>query len=213
MRILVVGAAGRVGQHLVSQALTARHQVVACVRDASRIERQHTWLRVVACDASEVELLAEAAQDCDAVISAIGGKRVAGPRSFIADGMRGIIAALQQAGPRRLVAIGSKGLTPGPQPDLLLGDVDMPAALRFAFADHRAAFGLLRQSRLDWTVLCPPHMPEGPRTGRYQTELDGFPSNYGAISTGDVAQAALDALGQDTWIGHTVGVAGLKPAA
>jgi putative NADH-flavin reductase len=213
MRIVVVGAAGRVGQQVVAQALAAHHPTLAYLREPARLELAHPWLEKIEGDATDVARLARAMRGRDAVISTLGGKRVAGPRSFVTDGTQGVLRAMQKAGLRRLIAIGSKGLTPGPSPDLLLGDVDMPVALRFAFADHRAAFGLIRASGLDWTVLCPPHLIDGPCTGRYLITVDAFAPRYGAIHTGDVAHAALLALARPDWIGHTVGVAGLEPAA
>jgi hypothetical protein len=45
-----------------------------------------------------------------------------------------------------------------------------PIPLRHEIADHVAKEALVRQSGLDWTIVRPPKLNEGPYTGRY---LDG----------------------------------------
>ena len=79
--------------------------------------------------------------------------------------------------------------------------------LRHAFADHERQEAVVRESGLDWTIVRPPHLKEGPRTGRY---LHGFPPVRtpikGWISRADVAEFMLDQLEDDTYVRQTPGV-------
>jgi uncharacterized protein YbjT (DUF2867 family) len=50
MRILVPGATGTVGGHVVEQALGRGHEVVALARDAARLDVEHPRLTAVSAD-------------------------------------------------------------------------------------------------------------------------------------------------------------------
>ena len=73
--------------------------------------------------------------------------------------------------------------------------------LRHAFADHERQEAVVRQSPLDWTLVRPPHLKDGPRTGVYR---HGFPTTdkriKGWISRADVADFMLKQLVDDTYL-------------
>src|SRR5215467_4020962 len=72
-RLLVLGATGGTGRHVVSQALEAGHAVTAYVRDPVKLEVKHERLQVVAgAIADDAKGLREAMQGQQAVISALG---------------------------------------------------------------------------------------------------------------------------------------------
>ncbi len=43
MKLLILGASGRTGQHLVQQAMSAGHQVTALVRNPQKLEVTHEY--------------------------------------------------------------------------------------------------------------------------------------------------------------------------
>jgi putative NADH-flavin reductase len=63
------------------------------------------------------------------------------------------------------------------------------------------------ESALDWTIVRPPHLNDGPHTGTYR---HGFPTNdtgiQGKISRADVADFMLKPLTDDTYLHQTPGV-------
>jgi putative NADH-flavin reductase len=65
----------------------------------------------------------------------------------------------------------------------------------------------VKESALDWTIVRPPHLKDGPRTGTYR---HGFPSTdtgiQGKISRADVADFMLKQLATDTYLRRTSGV-------
>src|SRR5882724_5753595 len=66
MRLLVTGAAGFVGSHLVRAALGRGHEVVAAVRSRARaapLEGVSTGLRLVEADLGDVQAMRRAAAD------------------------------------------------------------------------------------------------------------------------------------------------------
>ena len=72
-------------------------------------------------------------------------------------------------------------------------------------AEHRRDASILRESRLDWTVLAAPMLTDDPPTGSVVAVVDGKAPGR-SITRGDFAGALLDAIETDAWIGHVVGV-------
>ncbi len=70
MRVLVIGAAGRTGREIVSQALTHGHEVTAFVHDAS-LGMQDERLRVVNGDVLDFQQVSSAVLGQHAVVSAL----------------------------------------------------------------------------------------------------------------------------------------------
>jgi uncharacterized protein YbjT (DUF2867 family) len=83
--------------------------------------------------------------------------------------------------------------------------------LRHAFADHERQERVVRDSSLAWTIVRPPHLKDGPRTGQYQ---HGFPPTYrrirAQISRADVADFMLRQLADDTYLRRTSGISYLR---
>lgn len=76
MKLVVLGANGRTGRHVVRDALAAGDHVTAVVRsDASRLTFDHTRLDVVIGDPCDPAMLAGVFRGQDAVISTLGGRR------------------------------------------------------------------------------------------------------------------------------------------
>ena len=77
MKIVIFGASGRTGLPLVEQALAAGHQVVAFVRDPSKLGSAHQNLTVVQGDVMSATAVANAVStDTDAVISVLHNAQV-----------------------------------------------------------------------------------------------------------------------------------------
>jgi len=47
--------------------------------------------------------------------------------------------------------------------------VILPLLLRNAAADHEVIEAMIKQSKLDWTIVPPPSLTDGPRTGEYRS--------------------------------------------
>lgn len=60
MRIAVIGAAGRTGRHVVEQALSREHHVVAVARRPEAIAMEHRGVTKVAADVLGTDSLARA---------------------------------------------------------------------------------------------------------------------------------------------------------
>jgi uncharacterized protein YbjT (DUF2867 family) len=158
MKLLVLGATGRTGRLVVEQALAAGHTVTALVRSPEKMTTGNPNLRVVTGEATDASAVSRALQGADAVISTLGGKG-----SVIADSTRAIVAAARAAGISRVVVL-SSWLVERDRMDAatrLLTGIAMGQLIR----DKSAGEQLLRGSDLDWTIVYPSILTDGPADG------------------------------------------------
>jgi len=73
LKILVFGATGKVGTHVVDEALQRGHIVTAVSRDPSRIKQQHQNLSAVAGDLLDSDSIASLVVDQDVVVISVRG--------------------------------------------------------------------------------------------------------------------------------------------
>jgi uncharacterized protein YbjT (DUF2867 family) len=200
MRITVLGATGGVGGEVVGQALERGWDVTAVVRDPARLKLP---AHVVVAGLHEWEKLTAAVEGRDAVISAVGS-RDRGPTTVCADGAR---AALE-AGAKRLLVVSASGMhTEGD--GFFTRTLVKPLLntfLKHGWADMLAMEDVVTASGVDWTVVRPPMLLDGPRTGKVASRLDGNVRTF-TIRRADVAAFLLDAVAEPTLIRAKVSIA------
>ena len=114
MKLLILGATGRIGRELVDLALARGHLVTAYVRTPTKLRRRERGLIVKQGDALEVDCLTEALLGQDAVVSALGlpAKKALRPSSFMAESMASTVAAMKRAKVQRLALVSAAVLFP-----------------------------------------------------------------------------------------------------
>lgn len=208
MNILVIGAMGRAGKLLTKYALEAGHTVTAFSRSVDKATLTHPGLRYVKGDILYPMLLEAVMPGHDAVISVLGVRNFSGPITLLSDGMQHTINVMKSAGVKRLLTIGGAGILQQTPTLLRRDDPSFPPYLHNITADHYRVFDLLNRSNLDWTIVTPPYMPDGVRTGDYLVEADFFPKNArNEIAVEDVADFLLKELEENVFIGKRVGIA------
>ena len=104
VNILVLGANGGTGVHVVEQAVATGDRVMALVRGTNvNVELTRDGVDLIHGDATSAPDLAQAMAGADVVISTLGGR---GP-SIMSDAVRAIIDGVHQAGMRRVVVMSS----------------------------------------------------------------------------------------------------------
>jgi putative NADH-flavin reductase len=211
MRLTVFGATGGVGGHVVRQALERGDHVTAVVRDPARLRVRHDRLDVVVADLTDPRALAvaPAVAGSEAAISAVGprNRRDAGVATAAT---RTIIAALATTGVRQFVAVSAAPVGPVPPGEGLVTRRVLLPLLRHVFAGVYADLATMedeiRRSGLDWTIVRPPRLTDGPLTGRYRLAPENVRAGR-TISRADVADAMLSALDDVEQVNRAVGVA------
>jgi putative NADH-flavin reductase len=200
-KLLLIGATGATGRQLLAQALEQGHEVTALVRDPGKLTVDDAHLRLLTGDATDPTVVDEATDGQDAVLCALGTRS---PASLLTcdlmhASMRALVPAMEGRGVRRLILLSALGVGESAR--------HAPRALRLAFRtlfrevgrDKAAAEEHVRASGLEWTVVYPPSLTNGPRTGDYRSgpalELKGMPK----ISRADVAEFMLAQVGDGAY--------------
>ena len=186
MNVIVFGANGGIGRHVVEQALAAGHTVTAVARRPETITVQHPLLTIRRGDVLQAAGLTALLTGQEAVVSAIGVPGRA-PTVIYSDGIANILQAMRPAGVRRLLCISATGLDPGPLLQHWIAKPLLWAILRNMYTDLVCMEERVKSSAVDWTIIRPPRLNDGPHTGHYASSLNQHLPGAWFLSRADLA--------------------------
>jgi len=193
VKLIVLGGTGGTGRQIVQQALEADHDVTVVARNPAKVAQQPR-LRIVAGDAADTAKMIDAMRGQDAVISALGRGLSFKSEHLIERSVPGILIAMKTAGVRRLIVMSAWGVGDTKQDAPLLPKIFFNTLLRGIYADKLAGDEMIRKSDLDWTIVLPTKLHDGPLTRTYRSgerlPIKGMPS----ISRADTAHFMLDRI-------------------
>ncbi len=186
MNLIVFGATGGTGRHVLAQALSAGHTVTAVARRPELLNETHEQLHVVRGDVFEPATFMQALAGQDAVVSALG-VRSQTPTTLFSAGVGQIMCAMHMHGVNRLVCISAGGLDPGPLIARLFAKPILWRLFRHSYTDLTRMETSVKASNLNWTIIHPPRLTNGPRTGHYQVAVNTHLQRGWSISRADLA--------------------------
>lgn len=129
--------------------------------------------------------------------------------TVLSDGTRNIVGAMEKLGVRRFICESSLGVGDSRwRLGLPHNLVAIPLFLRNVFADKEAQERIIRESNLDWVIVRPTVLTNGPRRSVYQTGSGiGHWLVPTRISRADVAEFMLKQLTDDSYLRQTPGLA------
>jgi putative NADH-flavin reductase len=204
MNILIVGATRGIGRQLLDQALSSGHGVTALVRDPRRLAIQHERLRVIKGDILDAESVARAMAGQDAVCCTIGIKVPWPPVMVFSEGTRNLLQAMKKTGVRRLICVTGIGAGDSRGHGGFLYDyLILPVLFRTVYADKDRQEALIKASDVDWTIVRPGFLTNGPLTKNYRMLTDMTGVTAGRISRADVAHFFLKELESKQYLRQT----------
>lgn len=196
MKTLVVGAHGRIGRLLVPKLVERGIPVRAMVRaEAQRDDLEALGAEVVVADLEgEIE---DAVSGCDALVFTAGsGAKTGADKTLLVDlwGVVKTIRACRDRSCRRFVLVSARRVE----------DPDRgPEAMRHYLVAKHVADDYLCRSGLDFTILRPGRLTDGPGQGRIRTTRPEDPDAQ-TVPREDVAEAIASCLTEVATIGHVV---------
>ncbi|MCC5867386.1 MAG: SDR family oxidoreductase [Gammaproteobacteria bacterium] len=189
--VLVAGASGDTGQHIVRTLLAEGYQVRALTTNAFRA-RERTGLDIdwVEFDVRDAEQVLSVMEGVDYVISAIGSRDWRGPNSpryVDFGGVRNLVDAARSEGVQHFVLISSAAAGPH-------RDHSESPRLGYVLYWKTRGENHLRASGLDYTIIGPGGLVNGPaaRSGIRITSRADY--RRGLIARADVARLATASL-------------------
>ncbi len=193
MKLVIFGATGGIGSQTVQQALDAGHEVTAVARRPAAITLRHPHLEVVQGDVLQPETVQKVIAGKDVVISALGVHNRA-PTTVYSEGVKNIIQAMLAVQVRRLYCISASGIEPGPLWQRIIAKPILWTLLKEMYSDLVRMESVVTRSSVDWTIVRPPRLTDGPHTGQYQVALNQHLRRCFLISRADVADYMLSQL-------------------
>lgn len=205
LKILVYGATGKIGRHVVDEALNRGHLVTAVSRDPSRITQIHDNLSAVQGDILDPESIASLVVDQDVVIVSVRGivGKSRDPNNAIQRiAVEKVVNVLRDIGDDapRLIHVGGSGSLEV-EPGVLYADkilkVFLPKNLKMEIAGQVLALEYLRTvSDVGWSYATPAkNFTNGKRTGTFRiggNQLLEDSRGKSRISRADFAVALID---------------------
>ena len=202
MKVLHVGATGKVGRHILRELISRGHDVTVLGRHPEAAAEEFPDIRTVTGDAFDEPTVDKAAVGCEAIVSSVAMRD---PEQFerSAVELSRVLSRVAAAHGVRWLSIGGAGsleVEPGVQ---WIDRPDFPDASRRESGGFRQALRELHAGappRLSWTVLSPPPMIDqnGTRTGSYRVGGDDMMGDltygYPTVSAQDLAVALVDEL-------------------
>lgn len=199
MKLLILGATGGIGRHLVPQALAKGYQVTALVRKPAKIADSRVRVLMGGLDGAALE---QAVAGQDAVVYALGTKP--GSTTLFSDSTRTLLTAMQKQGVRRLVAITGIGAGDSKGHGGFLYDcIVYPLITRKLYEDKDRQEAILKASDRDWVIVRPAAFTNGPLTRKWRATDDLRGVTIKWISRADVAAFTLAQVMGDEWLRRT----------
>jgi len=189
--VLIIGASRGIGLATVKRALKAGHSVRAMSRAATAIRLRDPKLEKLDGDARDRDTIERALVGVDAVIQTLGISSdpeliLTGTRLFSA-ATRILVRAMEASAVRRLICVTGFGAGNSRGRGGILYNLASALLLGRIYADKDVQERIIRRSQLDWTIVRPTILTNGPRTKAYRVLTDPRDWAPGFISRADVA--------------------------
>lgn len=206
MKLVVLGATGGTGTELVRESLKGGHSVTAFVRNTARLHEFKGRIRIEEGDLLDRGALAKVLESHNAVLSGFGPRiPIAKSDSHLLEQFATVLTgAMEDARVRRLVIISTAFLFKDSivPPTYLLGKLLFPSVV----TDSAALEKTVQESAVEWTIVRPPQLTDGPMTGGYRERIGHLPRFGFKISRADVAHYFVKAIGKCDVMGKIVGI-------
>lgn len=208
MNIAVIGSTGRTGRLVLEEGIRRKHALTAFTRKPERLEALPGLRAVVRGDGRNLDDMRRAVRGQDAVISIVSSEG-RGPTTVMSDVTRAELDAMREEGVRRIVTVSVYAIQ-GKRPWIAINLVRW--LLRKPYADFGRMERMISASDLDWTIVRPPRLTDGPATGRVRSEagVEDFRHGPYHISRSDLATLLLDLAEDSNHVGSVLLVSGQR---
>ena len=205
--VLIVGASRGIGLETVNATLQAGHSVRALARSARRIAVDHPQLEKVVGDALEMAPVKRVLTGVDVVIQSLGvaagPEIILTPTRFFSTATRVLVTAMEEAQIKRLICVTGFGAGNSRGHGGLLYRAAFHLLLGRVYDDKDVQERMVRRTKLDWVIVRPVILTNGPKTNSYRAVIDPRGWTCGFISRADVADFLIKQIDDNTFVHKT----------
>lgn len=206
MQVIIFGATGSLGSHILQQALAKGYTVRAFTRNAEKLtEVKDPYLDVIQGDVNNFDEVLNAINGVDAVLCALGDGTTGNVR---ARGTQNIVNAMEAAGVDRLVCQTTLGVGDSwANLNFFWKHIMFGLLLKKAFKDHELQEEVIKQSQLDFTIVRPSAFTNEPATHDFKVGFDHTSRKLSLkIPRADVAYFMVEQLRSQQFIKKTISI-------
>lgn len=206
MKVIIFGATGTIGKHLVNQSLENGFQVTAFSRNPKKLNITNPNLSLYPGDVFSLNTVADAVKGHDSVFIALGSNKLTGKVRSV--GTQNIIQSMKLHRIKRLICQSTLGV--GDSRDnlnfywkyLMFGFI-----LHSVYKDHHRQEALVKNSGLDWTIIRPAAFTDEASSSRVKIGFSSDEKNLALkIPRIDVAKYMLRLLKDNQYLHQTPGL-------
>ncbi len=201
MNITVIGATRGIGLKVVEQAVEKEYSVTALVRNPASMPFSHKHLRIIQGDVLAPNTMSRALGGQDAIVFTVGIMPTRAQVRVFSEGTKNVLDAMQETGVKFLIAVTGMGA----------GDskgnwgfayrfIYNLASIKTIYEDKDRQEQLIKESDIEWIIVRPAFLTEGPLTGRYRILTDLKTIRPGSISRADVAHFILNQVSAPSFL-------------
>lgn len=208
MKIIVFGASQGLGKQVVQRGLAHGHAMTAFARHPEKLGISHERLRLVAGDATSASAVSKALKGQRAAVCTLGlpTKQAMGfgRSQVLTAGIANIIEGMERHKVRRLVLETAIGSGDSKRSLSWAAWLALRGGLGYQAREKDRQERMVRESGLDWTIVRPSALTNGPLTDRLLVDP---PQTYGLFthcSRIDVADEIVRIVGKHEYAGSAV---------
>jgi putative NADH-flavin reductase len=212
MRIAIIGASRGIGAELLKASIAEGHEVTALVRDPATLNISSPGLKVIKGDILDPSSVAAALAKPigtiiagqEAICVCIGIPPTRKPVDVFSRGTQNILDAIGQESNQKLILVTGIGAGDSKGHGGFFYDrILNPLLLATNYADKDRAESIVKASNVEWLIVRPGFLTNGPHTGKYRVIENLSGVTAGKISRADVADFILKQLASPTHFGKT----------
>ena len=178
MKVAIFGSTGLVGRNTLEKALQSGHQVSILVRNAKKVNIEHSNLNIVEGSVLNQDTVNDFLQGQEAVIQVLGyNGNPKKPTTFTTDATKVIINGMKYNGVKRLIAISVVGVGDSKHFKytffIRMVFPIMMRMLKNVIVDKNLMEPEIMATKLDWTIVRSSAVSDKPAKGDSTVTLDG----------------------------------------
>lgn len=172
MKVIVFGATGLVGKHIVKENLKLGNEVTVYIRQNEFLIE---GVKIISGELDDKTKISAIIRDYDAIACSVGNRDLDDTTQVLTPFVKLITRHISQQ--QRFIVVAGSGLTLINFSTLKRDLPGQPAFLKNPRADHWDAYSYLSALDLNYLVICPTMIVEGDADGNYLFEEKYFPKS------------------------------------
>ena len=204
MKVAIFGSTGLVGRNTLEKALQSGHQVSVLVRNAKKVNIEHSNLNIVEGSVLDQDTVNDFLQGKEAVIQTLGyNGNPKKPTTFTTDATKVIINGMKHSGVMRLIAISVVGVGDSKHFKysffIKMVFPIMMRMLKNVIADKNLMEPEIMATNLDWTIVRSSAVSDKPAKGDPTVTMDGKGLKL-SVNVGDLADFLVNQITETKFI-------------